>query len=371
MAATISDLYSVLGVNPTASAEEIKRAYRKLARKHHPDRNPGDAEAEARFKEIQAAYDTLSDPDRRAEYDAARSAPRPTSRAARSGEAFTDISFDDLFGGVFDRGGRRTSSRGRRSRSPRIGDDVEVEVEISFDEAFDGAVKQVPVTLEVDCRTCHGTGARPGAGTRTCPQCGGRGIVGDSSGFFSLSRTCPRCEGEGRVPAETCATCGGSGRERIRKRFRVEIPAGATDGTRIKLFGKGDAGADGGAAGDLYVVTAVKPSPLFKRRGADLIIDVPISFTEAALGATVEVPTPDGRVSLKVPAGSQDGRQLRLRGRGMPKLRGSGRGDLIARLHVVVPKRLTAKQRQAVERLAEVLDDDPRAGLRASAGRRN
>jgi len=365
MATAVADLYAMLGVAPTASAEEIKRAYRKLARQHHPDRNPGDVDAEARFKEVQAAYDTLSDPQRRAEYDAARNAPRPTARPRADAADFGGIDLDDLFGGVFGRGSRR---RGRRAR---IGDDVEVEVAITFDEAFHGGVKQVPVSLEVECRTCGGSGARPGAGMKTCPQCGGRGIVGDSSGFFSLSQTCPRCDGEGRVPAEPCAACGGSSRERVTKPYRVEIPAGATDGMRIRLPGKGDAGEDGGAAGDLYVRTRVAASPVFKRRGADLTVDVPISFPEAALGATVEVPTPDGRVSLKVPAGSQEGRQLRIRGRGMPKLRGGGRGDLIARLHVDVPKTLTPEQRQAVERLAAVLDGDPRAPLRERARRRS
>jgi molecular chaperone DnaJ len=364
MATAVADLYDTLGVAPTASAEEIKRAYRKLARQYHPDRNPGDADAEARFKDVQAAYDTLSDPNRRAEYDAARSGPRATARGRAEAAGFGGINLDDLFGDVFERGARR---QGRRAR---IGDDVEVEVGISFEEAFHGAVKQVPVSLEAECRSCGGSGARPGAGLRACPQCGGRGTVGDSSGFFSLSQTCPRCGGEGRVPAEPCAACGGSGRVRITKRYRVEIPAGATDGMRIRLRGKGDAGEDGGAAGDLYVRTRVADSPIFKRRGADLTVEVPVSFPEAALGATVEVPTPDGRVSLKVPAGSQEGRQLRIRGRGMPKLHGGGRGDLIARLHVDVPRRLTPDQRQEVERLAAVLDD-PRAQLRERARRRS
>ena len=365
MATAVADLYATLGVAPTASTEEIKRAYRKLARQFHPDRNPGDADAEARFKDVQAAYDTLSDPKRRAEYDAARSAPRATARARTDAAGFGGITLDDLFGDVFERGARR---RGRRAR---IGDDVEVEVAISFEEAFHGAVKQVPVSLEVECCTCGGSGARPGAGVKTCPQCGGRGVVGDSTGFFSLSQTCPRCGGDGRVPAEPCGVCGGSGRERITKRYRVEIPAGATDGMRIRLPGKGDAGEDGGTAGDLYVRTRVASSPLFKRRGADLTVEVPVTFPEAALGATVEVPTPDGRVSLKVPAGSQEGRQLRIRGHGMPKLRGGGRGDLIARLRVDVPKKLTPEQRQAVERLAALLTDNPRAELLARARTRS
>jgi molecular chaperone DnaJ len=361
MATAVTDLYATLGVAPTASAEEIKRAYRKLARQYHPDRNPGDADAEARFKEVQAAYDTLSDPQQRAEYDAARNAPRATARPRAEGAGFGAINLDDLFGDVFDRGARRSSRR------PRIGDDIEVEVAVSFDEAFHGAVKQVPVSLEAECRSCGGSGGRLGAGAKACPQCGGRGIVGDTSGFFSLAQTCPRCGGEGRVPAEPCPDCGGSGRERITTRYSVEIPAGATDGMRIRLPGKGDAGEDGGAAGDLYVRTRVAGSPIFKRRGADLTVEVPVSFPEATLGATVEVPTPDGRVSLKVPPGSQEGRQLRIRGRGMPKLHGGGRGDLIGRLHVDVPKKLTPEQRQAVERLAAVLDDDPRAQLRESA----
>src|SRR5438477_4490948 len=227
-----------------------------------------------------------------------------------------------------------------------------------------GLETKIPVEVTTACRECGGTGAEPGTSPVICPQCNGRGVVAESQGLFALSEPCPRCRGNGTVVEKPCHVCNGTGRELRTKRYTVKIPAGVKDGTRIRLKGKGEVGANGGPAGDLFVVTRVQPSRLFQRRGADLVVDVPVTYAEAALGATVEVPTPYGdRVSLKVPAGTQDGRQLRIRGHGAPKLDGSGRGDLIARLRVTVPKKVTKKEREALEELQKVSRDDPREAL--------
>jgi len=348
MAATRS-LYDVLGVAKNASAAEIKKAYRKLARENHPDRNPGDADAETRFKEVQAAYDVLKDPEKRKEYDTFG------ANGARAGQGGFNFDFGDLgelgdlFGGLF---GQR-STRPQRERGRR-GADVEAHVNISFEDSLRGAQVQVPVELETACSECHGSGARPGTSPRICPECNGRGVIAESQGLFALSQPCPRCRGNGTVIEDPCPKCRGSGRERRTKRYTVKIPAGVKDGTRIRLKGKGEAGYGGAAAGDLFVVTRVEPSLIYERRGNDLLVNVPISFADAALGATVEVPTPDGAVSLKVPAGSEDGKLLRIRGRGAPKLSGGGKGDVLARLKLEVPKRLNKKQRELLEELRRV-----------------
>ena len=362
MATATRNLYEVLGVAKDAASDEIKKAYRKLARQYHPDKNPGDKEAEERFKEVQAAYDVLSDPEKRQQYDAWGS---PSGRPQYGpGGSFTFDFGDfgdlgDLLGGLF---GRSARPAGRpRAAQARRGQDVEVELNLSFEDALQGVETTIPVSLESSCRECGGSGARKGTAPVTCPSCGGSGVVSEAQGLFALSHPCPRCRGNGTVIEDPCPNCRGSGRERRTRRFKVRIPPGVKDGTRIRLRGKGEAGYGGGPAGDLYVVTRVASSDLFRRRGdADLELDVPVTYAEAALGATVDVPTPEGRVSLKVPAGSQPGKLLRIKGRGAPKLKGSGRGDLYARLRLSVPQKLTKAEREAIEKLREVSHEQPR-----------
>jgi len=363
----LATLYDTLGVKKGASADEIKKAYRKLAAKYHPDKNPGDAAAEEKFKEVQNAYDTLSDGEKRKQYDTFGTANgrRTTGFDPRDfgGGNFTinDLGdLGDLFGGIFNRG---QGARARRPQ-PERGADIEIAVSLSFEDSLRGLETKIPVEVTTACRECGGTGAEPGTSPVICPECNGRGVVSESQGLFALSQPCPRCRGNGTVVEKPCKKCKGSGRERRTRRYTVKIPAGVKDGTRIRLKGKGEIGEGGGPAGDLFVVTRVEPSKRFERRGADLVIEVPVAYTEAALGATVEVPTPYGeRVSLKVPAGTQDGRQLRIRGHGAPKLDGSGKGDLIARLRVSVPKKLSKKEREALEELQNLSHDDPREAL--------
>jgi molecular chaperone DnaJ len=349
MAAT-KDLYSALGVSKGASAAEIKKAYRKLARQYHPDKNPGDAAAEARFKEVQHAYDVLSVPEKRKAYDQFGSAD------GRRGFPQGDFNFDlgdlgdlgDIFGGLFGRG-RGAQQRARAER----GADIEAQVNLSFDDSLKGIETNIPVDVETACRECSGSGAKPGTSPKVCPECRGRGVISESQGLFALSQPCPRCRGNGTVIEDPCPRCRGTGRERRTKRYTVKIPAGVRDGTRIKLKGKGEAGVAGGPAGDLHVVTRVADSPIYERRGADLVVDVPVSLADAALGTEVDVPTPDGPVSMKVPAGSEHGKLLRIKGRGAPKLKG-GKGDVLARLRLQVPKKLNKKQRELYEQLRKV-----------------
>jgi len=338
-------LYESLGVSKNASQDELKKAYRKLVREVHPDKNPGDAEADTRFKEVQSAYDVLSDPAKRKQYDAVGSTNGRTAPGGAGGTTF-DFDLGDIFGGMFNRGGRtQQQSRGQR------GNDVEVEVRVSFEDALKGVQTTVGVQLELACHTCHGTGAAPGTAPVTCPVCDGSGVVATSQGLFALQQPCPRCHGMGSIVETPCPTCKGSGRERRTKRYTVKIPAGVKDGTRIKLKGKGEAGYGGAQAGDLYVVTRVEPSKVYERRGDDLLVQVPVSYPTAALGGSIEVPTPDGPVSLKVPAGTEDGKLLRIKGRGATHLKGAGQGDVLARIRIQVPKKLSKKQRELLEQL--------------------
>jgi molecular chaperone DnaJ len=351
-------LYDTLGLKKNASADEIKKAYRKLARQYHPDANQGDKAAEERFKQVQTAYDVLSDPEKRKAYDRFGS----TNGRGAPGPGGVNVDFGDLgdlgdiLGGIFGNLGGAARGGGRRGRpQPVRGADVETEVRLSFEDSLRGAEAKVPVQLTVACSKCGGTGAEPGTAPVICPECNGRGVVSESQGLFALSQPCPRCRGNGTVIEKPCSKCKGSGRERRRRTFSVKIKPGVKDGTKIRLKGKGEAGQNGGPSGDLIVVTRVEPSPTYERRGDDLIVQVPVSFPTAALGGKVEVPTPEGNVSLKIPAGSEDGKLLRIKGRGAPKLSGSGKGDVLARVRIQVPKRVNKKERELLEELQKAV----------------
>lgn len=366
------DLYKVLEVSKEASQDEIRRSYRRLARKYHPDANPGDKQAEERFKEIQHAYEVLSKPEKRREYD---EGPRTffgsqNAGQRRSGTAdFEDLS--DLLGGFGNLGdifGRTTSTT---QRAPAKGENITVNVRLNFKDALNGVTTRVGVPVEEACDECRGTGAAPGTAPRTCPECGGRGVQSRDQGFFALSTPCSRCGGEGRIIEKPCAVCKGNGRVRRTRQVKVRIPAGAKDGMKIRVPGRGNAGRKGGQAGDLYVVTRVEEHPVFRRRKDDFVVDVPVSFVEAALGAQIEVPRPGGgTVKVRLPAGTQDGKQFKVRGAGAPKARTNGgeRGDLIVRIGVVVPKKLKRREREILEALAEERDEDVREELFKKVG---
>ncbi len=340
------DLYSVLSVSKDASADEIKKAYRKLARKHHPDRNPGDKDAEERFKEVQEAYDTLSDPEKRRAYDAGGTFSGFGPRGFGGGGFTSDLG--DIFSTVFGRRG------GGAHQAPGAGRDLETEVRLSFEQAMEGAEVSVTVPKQSTCPTCHGSGAKPGTSPVVCPRCGGRGIDTESQGFFSISQPCPRCGGRGEVIESPCETCGGSGLTMQRKRYRVRIPPGVRDGTRIRVAGKGEDGPRGGPPGDLYVVTRVAPSPVFRQRDdGNLEVTVPITIAEAIQGATIEVPTLNGTKRIRLPAGTEHGTVQRLRGEGPPRARGRGRGDILYRLEIEVPRDLTREQKAALSGFGE------------------
>ncbi|HZA76875.1 MAG TPA: molecular chaperone DnaJ [Acidimicrobiales bacterium] len=368
------DYYRVLGVSDTASQKDIRSAYRKLSRQYHPDANPGDTAAEERFKEVSAAYDVVGDPEKRKEYDEVRRlgpmggmfGGPGAGDAGTGGFRFEDVGdLGDVLGGLFGRARRRggAGAGGVRGTGPHRGQDLEAELHLSFEDAVHGLTTTVHLTSDAACSTCHGTGARPGTTPRTCPICNGRGVVDDNQGFFSFSSPCPECAGRGYTVDEPCPTCRGSGVERRPREVKVRIPAGVDDGQRIRLRGRGGPGRNGGPAGDLYVTVRVASHPLFGRRGNDLTITVPITFPEAALGATVAVPTLDGApVRVRIPGGTRSGRTFRVRGKGVPGRRRTG--DLLVTVEVAVPQKLSAEERRVVEALAAVTDgSSPRAHL--------
>jgi molecular chaperone DnaJ len=344
------DYYATLGVARNASAEDIKRAYRTLARKHHPDVAEDKARAELQFKEINEAYEVLSDPQKRAQYD--RYGTVPTNGGADFGGfgGFGPSGFGDIFDMFF--GEMRTGAQPRRS-GPQRGSDLRYDLEITLEEAFSGSTREVQFTHLGQCETCKGSGAEPGSLIAACDRCGGSGIMRTVRqtplGQFVTQTTCTQCNGEGTVTTRPCTTCGGRGRLEVDRKLSVKVPAGVDDGSRIRIAGNGEAGIRGGAAGDLYVYLSISPHPLFKRDGLETYVEVPISFPHAALGATVEVPSLEGPLPLTIPPGTQSGTTLRLRGRGMPSVRGSQRGDHHVMLHVLIPTKLSRRQRELLE----------------------
>jgi len=369
------DLYAILGVNRSATTDEIKKAYRKLARRHHPDVNPGNKEAEERFKEISQANDVLSDPEKRKLYDQfgieglqagfdpnqARAyrewqARRETAGAddGSTGGGFGRYSnFEDIFGDIFGGAGRA---------GPQAGQDTEASMEVDLLDAVRGLSTQLTIDRPEVCATCHGSGSDP-ASQEVCPECQGKGHVKVGRGPVAFDRACPRCGGVGRIGTRPCATCGGRGQTTQRERLNVRIPPGVDTGSRVRIAGKGAPGHDGGPPGDLYIVIHVKPHPLLERRGNDLYFDVPISVGEATLGATITVPTPDGNVRVKVPPGSQSGKLLRIRGHGVPALKGGKRGDLYIRLMIQVPAD-GERLREAIQTVESAYGKDLRSDLR-------
>ncbi|MFU0832120.1 MAG: Chaperone protein DnaJ [Oscillospiraceae bacterium] len=350
------DYYEVMGVPKNATEAEIKQAYRKLAKKYHPDLHPGDKEAEAKFKEINEAYEVLSDKDKRARYDQfGQAGVDPNFGAGASGSPFTGgINIDDIFNSVFDGfdfggfgfgGGRRRAN----PNTPRRGSDSETTVNISFEEAAKGCKKTVSYERVESCPDCHGTGARNGSQPRTCPQCGGSGQVRISQrtpfGVVQTARTCDRCGGSGKVIDDPCRSCSGTGRVKRRKTIEISVPAGIDNEQVLNVSGRGNAGINGGPSGDLHVYVNVRPHPIFERRGNDVWCEMPITFTQAALGASIVVPTIDGRVEYQVHAGTQPGDVFKLKGKGIPKLGGRGRGDQYVRMTIEVPKNLSQKQK--------------------------
>ena len=369
------DYYEILSVPKNASAAEIKKAYRKLAQKHHPDANAGDPKAEERFKEVSAAYDVLGDEEKRAAYDRVREmgaggfgAGFPGAGGTGSGgpggfryETVDVGDLSDLFGGMF--GGSRGRARRPQARQRR-GADLETEVRLSFDDAMAGVT--IPVTLDgpAVCTTCHGSGAAPGTQPVTCATCGGSGQVAVNQGFFQMEQTCPTCSGTGRTIETPCPTCHGSGAVRRSRTVKVKVPAGVKDGARIRVAGRGEPGGPGGQPGDLYVRVRVGEHPVFGRKGDNLTVDLPVSYPEAALGANVKVPTLNGPVTLKVPAGTPSGKTFRVKGKGAPK-RG-GHGDLLVTVNVDVPKKLSKREKELLGELRDAETESPRAELGVS-----
>jgi molecular chaperone DnaJ len=350
------DYYEVLGVDRGASREQIKAAYRKLAVKFHPDRNPGDKQAEENFKEAAEAYAILSDSDKRAQYDRfGHAAVGEQPFGGFDASVFGD--FADILGNLF--GFEGIFGGSRRRSGPERGSDLRTAIAVSFTDMASGVERELTIPREENCEACHGSGLAPGAKSQTCRACGGRGQVRVSQGFFTMVRTCPQCGGSGQTISDPCPTCAGAGRVEKKRRLKVAVPAGVEDGTRLRIVGEGEAGARGGPPGDLYVVVRVEPHELFARDGADLHLEQEVSAFVAALGTEIEVPTLDGTEKVKMSAGVQPGDTLSLKGKGLPRLRRSGRGDLIVHLRVTVPRKLTAKQRELLKALVTEEDKHP------------
>ncbi|MBI3000996.1 MAG: molecular chaperone DnaJ [Deltaproteobacteria bacterium] len=342
------DYYEVLGVNRGTSEEEIKKAYRKLALKYHPDRNPGNKDAEERFKELSEAYQVLTDPEKRAQYDQFGHAAFGDGGPFRGGFDFTS-GFEDIFGDIF--GEFFGTGTGRRRGRVR-GDDLRYNLDITFEEAVFGTEKKIKVPRQGPCDTCHGSGCKPGTSPRTCPTCRGRGQVSFQQGFFNVSRTCTQCRGEGTIISDACGSCNGQGRVRKFHSLSVKIPPGVDTGSRLKLRGEGESGISGGPGGDLYVVIQAEPHPLFVRDGLDIICEIPIGFVQAALGVEIDVPTLEGKVKMKIPPGTQSGKVFRLKSKGVRDVHGYHQGDQLVRVMVETPTHLTGRQKELLKEFA-------------------
>lgn len=363
MATDKRDYYEVLGVERNAADEEIKRAYRKLAVKFHPDKNPDDPHAEEKFKELGEAYDVLMDPEKRAAYDRFGHAAFAQGGAGFGGGGFHDPFeiFREVFGGGFGGGIFETffgGGLGQRTDDRRRGSDLRYDMEIKLEEAAFGAEKTIEIEKLDSCDKCHGSGAEPGSRRVSCPTCGGRGQVISSRGFFQISQTCPRCHGASEIVEKPCQKCRGEGRVEKLSRIKLKVPAGIREGTRLRSPENGEAGVGGGPAGDLYVVIHIKEHSIFHREADDLYCDVPIPFSVAALGGEIDVPTLEGKAHLKVPAGTQSGQMFKLRGKGITNVNGRSHGDLFARLIVEVPSRLNPEQRRKLEEFAALCGDE-------------
>lgn len=363
---TKKDFYEVLGVDKSADEAALKKAYRKQAMKYHPDRNPDDKEAEAKFKEVNEAYDTLKDSQKRAAYDQYGHAAFENGGAGAGGfggggfggaggfggQDFSDM-FEDMFGDMFGGG-----ARGGRSRGPQRGGDLRYNLSVSLDEAYSGKPVQIKIPTSVSCDTCSGSGAKKGSDIKTCGTCGGRGEVRVQQGFFAMNRTCPDCHGQGKIISDPCHDCHGTGTVHKEKTLNVNIPKGVDNGTRIRVTGEGEAGQNGAPSGDLYIFIQVKKHNLFEREGPHVLLDMPIDFVSAALGGQLEVPTLDGKKALlKIPEGTQSGTQFRLRGKGMPVTNSSSFGDMFVNVEVEVPTKLSKKQKELLEEFKEAYTD--------------
>lgn len=378
-----NDYYQTLGVSKTASADEIKKAYRKLAVKYHPDKNPGNKTAEEKFKQVSEAYEVLSNPEKRAQYDQFGSAAFGRGGAGQPGAGgfsggFSGFSggqggfqdprdvFSQAFGGadgasIFEElfGGGKHSSRGssRKRNTVRDGSDLRYELDVSFEDAVFGADKKIRIAKLDICPSCHGTGGEPGAQKTVCPKCGGSGEMVTGNGFFSQSRPCTQCRGTGQILSKPCRQCSGEGRVRTEKDLQLHVPPGVDTGSRLRVAKEGECGSNGGAPGDLYVVIHVRPHDVFRRDGNDVICDLPVDFGTAILGGIVDVPTVTGKTRMKIPPGTQNGAMLRIRGKGMPALKGGARGDQIVKVHVEIPVNFNDSQKELISRAAASLTD--------------
>jgi molecular chaperone DnaJ len=353
------DYYELLGVERNATEEDIKKAYRKLALKYHPDRNPGLKEAEEKFKEISEAYQVLSDPQKRATYDQFGHVEGVGTGFGGFGRGFPDLSeiFGDVFGDFFGE-----TRRGGGGPQPEPGSDLRYDLLVNFEEAVKGCEKSIHITRQEVCSGCDGNGAESGSALKNCPTCHGRGEVRTTQGFFSISRTCSRCGGMGKIVERPCPRCKGNGRVKVERNISVKIPSGVETGSSLRLSGEGEAGLFGGPRGDLYIVIKVKKHEFFSREGNDIVCTVPVSFSIACLGGEIDVPTLDGKMKLKIPPGTQSGQVFRQKGKGFSDLRGYGKGDMLIHLKVEVPTKLSERERELIQELAKIRGEDVSKG---------